>query len=49
MASCEVLKRDGSNRFVNGLLSAVKWGNISPVNNVALTAVFLTRYRSVVS
>lgn len=45
----EVLKRNGSNRFVNSLLSAVKRRNLSPVNNIALTTVFLMLYRSVVS
>lgn len=45
----EMLKRNGSNRFVNRLLSAVKWRNFSPANNLALTTVFLMLYRSVVS
>lgn len=45
----EMLKRNGSNRFVNRLLSAVKWRNFSLVNNLALTTVFLMLYRSVVS
>jgi len=45
----EMLKRNGSNRFVNRLLSAVEWGNFSPVSNLAWTTVFLMLYRSVVS
>lgn len=48
-APCEMLKRNGSNRFVNRLLSAVKWRNLSPVNGLALTTVFLMLYRNVVS
>lgn len=44
-----MLKRNGSNRFVNRLLSAVKWRNLSPVNGLALTTVFLMLYRNVVS
>lgn len=49
MAPRELLKRIGSNRFVNRLLSAVKWRFFSPVNNLPLTTVSLMLYRSVVS
>lgn len=49
MAPRELLKRIGSNRFVNRLLSAVKWRIFSSVNNLALTTVSLMLYRSVVS
>lgn len=33
MAPCEILKRNGSNRFVNRLFSAVKWRKFSSVNS----------------